>query len=72
MKNYKIWYDPIENKRYLKFDGENKIEVTKEQFVLLEEEIEEVARAKSEGAYPCYVLLAEKIREANNEETRNL
>lgn len=72
MKNYKIWYDPIEEKHYLKFDGENKIEVSKEQFVLLEEEIEFVAQAKREGAYPCYVLLAEKIREANNEENRNL
>lgn len=67
MKNYKIWYDPQENKYYLKFDGEEKIEVSKEQFYLLEEEIEDVARAKSEGSYPCYVLLAERIREANNE-----
>ena len=63
MKKYKIWYDPVEEKHYLKFDGEDKIEVSKEKFNLLAEEIEFVARVKSEGSYPCYVLLAEKIRE---------
>ena len=34
MTNYKAWYDPQENKYYLKIDGEEKQEITKTQFDL--------------------------------------
>jgi len=35
MTNYKAWYDPQENKYYLKIDGEEKQEITKTRFYLL-------------------------------------
>lgn len=60
---YKIWYDPIENKYWLKFDSDkDKIEITKTQFDTIVEEINDEIKAKSCGATICYEQLARRIR----------
>lgn len=64
MNNYKIWYEPIENKFWLKFDmDEEKIEITKAQFNLIDAQIIDKENAKSERALICYKELAYEIRE---------
>ncbi len=60
---YKIWYDPIENKYWLKFDSDkDKIEITKTQFDTIAEQIDDEIKAKSYGATICYEQLAKRIR----------
>lgn len=73
MNNYKIWYDPIENKYWLKFDmDKEKIEITNEQYNLIYAQIIDKENAKSEGAMICYEELAYKIRENVKEKENDI